>query len=740
MNSDPRDQELRYAKPLDDQTLLAYFNRCHEDSSDFFSPWREKLPKLFSMYGGRMLSQQDRKYLKSLQKPEIEFNFALGTLNAILGQDMANRSEVIYRGEALGYPHGYIADWSTQLGMHYLGRCRSLMHEWDAAHEMLVAGYGWAAGFLNVNVIPMRPVLERVHCWEMFPDPNATEDNLADARFLIRKRLWSLEEAEARWPDRVDLLRGAGRTFSGLVPPSFPKLWRNDEWRNFSGSANPNARIPIYEFQYKRYEPYVRFWQGDDQNGKFVDVPEPDWKKQMAALGKTAAPDGGPITDKPPGYPYAKECVYRAFIAGQGDTPGEGGVVLQHTKLSVPTFTYNCTTGFKDKNPDSGRVTFFGPASVIYDAQHYINRSLSLIMEIVATSSKGGGFIEQSALTGSIEAFQRDAAKPGFYHVVADGAVSEERIMQKPVGTVPPVISEFLRLCMDALGRLTGVTDYVKGTATSERSNVLISNLQNQSMTLLLPLFEPLGQFRIANGVLLNRIALAHLPVHEIDRVLSAEPVEGLTHTKQLMPVDEPDAPGQADEPDAQPGMMPGQPGAMGDPGAQQQPMAPPPPPQMAEQWVPIKDADGVPITAGALLKQIDPTDYDVTADVGQGSPTMKALFWSVMENSNILQAMQNSGLPIDTFILQMLRFSPLPTAAANKIADELEKATGNRPLDPQTIINALAQLPLQQRGQVLMAAQQQLQQESQQPQANAAPQQAPPPPQGAPQGAPAPA
>lgn len=718
---DPEGQEqLHYAQELDEKTLLAYFDRSHRASSEHFTKWRESIGKLFGMYGGRMLGEKDRQYLKDLQRPEIEFNFALGTLNAILGQDMANRSEVIYRGEDQSWADGYLADWQTQLGMHYLGRCRALMHEWDAAHEMLVAGYGWAGGHLNVNVIPMRPALERVHCWEMFPDPDATEDNLVDARFIIRRRLWSLEEAEARWPAKVEMLRGTAYRRESPTPSIFPKLWRNDEWRKFSGSGTPTAKVPIYEFQYRRYEPYVRFWDGDEQTGQFVDLPEAEWKKRMDALSKTAGPDGQPLAEKPPGYPYAKECVYRAFIAAEGDTPGESnGVVLQHSKLSVPTFTYNCTTGFKDKNPDTGRVTFFGPAAVIYDAQHYINRSLSLILEIVATSSKGGGFIEQSALTTSPAAFQRDAARPGFFHIVADGAVSEKRIMVKQATSVPPVISEFLRLCMDALGRLTGVTDWVKGTATSERSNVLINNLQNQSMTLLLPLFEPLGQFRIANGVLLNRIALAHLPVHEIDRVLGAEPVEGLTHTKQLV----------AAEPEGEE-----DPAAMGAPGM---PPQEPQPTQLVEKWVPMKDATGKPLSAGALLKQSDPTDYDVSADVGQGSPTMKSLFWSVMEQSTILQAMKDSGLPVDTFILQMLRYSPLPTAAANKIADELERATGKRPMEPQSLLNALSLLDPQTRMQVLQAAQAQLQQETAQQQGAGA---MPPPQPGAPAAAPMPA
>src|SRR6185503_12233934 len=122
-------EQLHFNKKLDDASLLRYFWQCFEDSKTYFGAWREKIPKLFAMYGGRMLSEADRAYLKSVRQPSIEFNFALGTLNAILGQDMANRSEVVFRGEDLSWADGHLADWMTQAGKHFMGRCRGLMHE-----------------------------------------------------------------------------------------------------------------------------------------------------------------------------------------------------------------------------------------------------------------------------------------------------------------------------------------------------------------------------------------------------------------------------------------------------------------------------------------------------------------------------------------------------------------------------------------------------------------------------------
>ncbi len=661
----------QYGKKLSDPELLRFFWQCKEDSEGYFAAWRTRLSKLFAMYGGRMLGPSERRYLELIKQPSIEFNFALGTLNAILGQDMANRSEVIFRGEDISWADGAQADWMSQLAKHYMNRCKGLPQEWDALHEALCSGYGWAEGFLNVNVIPLRGEIKRVHCWEMLPDPDATADNLTDMRFLIRRRQWSLEEAQARWPGKRGLL-GAAAQPARDIPSSFPAAWRHDEWRKLSLS-DPKLGIDVYEFQYRRYEPYVRFW--DAETNGWLDLPEADWRKKMKALERVVGEDGETPDEKPDGYPYAKECFYRAFIAGEAGGGGVGGVVLQHSKLQVPSFTYNCVTGFKDKDPNTGRCMFFGPAQVIYDAQHYINRMMSLTLEIVATSSKGGGFIERSAIDGSPAEFQRNNARPGFWHTVADGAITEKKIMPKVTQAVPPVISEFLRLCMDALGRLTGVTDYVKGTSTQERSNVLISNLQQQSMTLLLPLFEPLQAFRVNNGVLLLRVILANLPAQEIDRILGAEPIEGLTHMKQMVV----------------------------DPETQQE----------SEEVVPIlqKDSAGndipdAPVTAGWLLKQRDPLEYDVSADVGQASPTMKFMVWNVFSQTELLQIMKEAGMPIEAIMPRLLRYLPIPTEMAQKLADDLEAATGNRPLDPQQILEALTALHPADRLQIIQQAQ----------------------------------
>lgn len=683
-------EQPQFGVTLGDEALLRYFWQCYEDSKSHFSGWRQRLPRLFAMYGGRMLTDLDRAYLKSVRQPSIEFNFALGTLNAILGQDMANKSEVTFRGEDLSWADSFQADWMTQLGKHYMGRCHGLTQEWDALHEMLCTGYGWANGYLNVNVIPLRGEVERVHCWEMYPDPDASADCLTDMRFLIRERQWSLEEAQAHWPK-------ASRSMAGMMAPGrptpswFPRVWRTDEWRRVKGVGDPLERLLIREFQYKRFEPYVRFW--DATTSSFLDVPEAEWRRRMSAVSKTAGEDGMP-QEKPESYPYAKECHYRAFIACEGGgTPASGGVVLQHDKLTVSSFTYNCVTGYKDKDPEKGRVVFFGPAQVIYDAQHYINRALSLILEIIATSSKGGGFIERGALDSSVQQFERDQAIPGKFHVVADGAVSEKRILQKQPQAIPPIISEFLRLCMDALGRLTGVTDFVKGTATSERSNVLVSNLQQQSMTLLLPLFEPLQQFRIRNGVLLLRILLKHLPPQELDRVLGAEPVEGLTHEKQL----------KIDPETGQP--MVDQTTGL---------------PTQETELVPItqKDAEGndiagpdgdpLLVTAGYLLKQRDPLEYDVTADVGQASPTMKFMVWNVFSQTELLQIMKEAGMPVEAIMPRLLRYLPIPADMAQKLADDLEEATGKRPLSPQEILEGLSALHPAERMQIIQQAQMQ--------------------------------
>lgn len=658
-------KEPRYGKKYSDDDLLSWMEECYQDSSEHFSDWRTNLSRLFSMYGGKTLSETDRQYLRATNRPEIEFNYCLGTLNAILGQDISNKSEVVFRGQDLGPNDQVLGEWLTSGVRRAHQVCKGHMHEWEALWELLVTGYGWSRGFLDVNRPTVLPAIQRAPCWEMYPDPDATSTNLSDMRWLIRERRWTVESIEARWPKKAQEVIDRAAT-GDLQLATHPHPYRKDEWRRMVETGSiMRQRVTVREFEYKRLEPYLRYW--DRETEELAEIEESRAEERWKALEAVGQKRPEQV------FPYARECFYRAHAVAAGNGKG---IALDHEKLNVPSFTYRCSTGFRFQNPETGRVVFFGPASVIADAQNYINQSLRLILELVSTSSKGGGFIEESAIKSSPAQFQQDQAKPGYWHVVADDAVSQKKILLKPTQAVPPVVGEFLRLCVDAISTLTGVTDWVKGTATQERSNVLITNMQEQSITMLMPLLEPVKEWRVANGVLMARLFL-QLPDQVINRLIGDEPIEGLTHAKvpnpgtgamEMIPLDIDGQPIQVDPETGQP--------------------------------------MGMPATPAALIKRnADPLLHDVVADVGQASPTMKMAVWQVFIQTNLIGTLMEAGIPIDAILPRLIRYLPLPSDMAQSLASDLEARMGQAPQGPEQILQMLAEIHPQERMAIIQQA-----------------------------------
>lgn len=668
--------DLEYGEPLSDADLVDYFWSIFPASKDHFDPIWEESETLYKTYYGDTLSEQDATWLIETKRPPISFNFVSGTIDTIVGSDMADRKEVVFRGADMSDFDGIKAEWITRILRHQMNKTKALRHQSDAFFDMLITGYGFAEVFLDSSKIPVPVALKRVQPWEMFPDPDATEDNLTDARFMIRVRKWMVEEVQARWPKMAREVADAITT--NQVPTTTPKPSISGHWKEV---ASPTLRkgVTVYHLVYRRYEPRVAF--EDPETGEIVKMRPREFEERQdqaqAAFQAAMEQWSSMPTIEPPPSPddflvaeyeeFPSETFYSAHLLGNKE---EGnGIVLEHRELSVPMFPYRCVTGYKLKDTTENRVRFFGPAKKIYDPQLYLNKSLQVWLDILARGSKGGGFINRELVKGNEGKFIKEQSIPGMWHVV-DGEVTAENLQFKPVQPTPSGYENFLNLCMDAISRVSLVTDWVKGTAQQERSNVLISNLQQQAMTGLNPLFDPLAQFREECGTLVAKLMLKHLPDRDLNRMLGeVEPVEGLTHEMA---------------PDPETG-------------------------EASLQPIMVQDEGGEmrPVTPADLLRQVDPFEYDIAVDVGQASSTQKQSVWQIFIQTGLLQQLIEMGVPMETILPQLIRYLPLPSTMAKKMADELEEQMEQAQAmrTEEGLIEALAQMPPEEQIRILEAA-----------------------------------
>lgn len=649
-------ERLEYRDELDDEGLVEFFWHRFTAAREWWEPIHEAGGKMYAMYAARSLGKKDEAYLKATDRIAIDVPFAKGIVDTIVGADQAQRPEPQFEPVDKAPTDAVLADWLTRV-VRYL-RLKSDGHrkETSAYKDMLVTGYGFGEAYLNVKRMPVRPFEGHIEVEQMFPDPDAREPNLTDARFFIRRVEWPLDEVQARWWEKRDEIKSG--VAAGSIARAAPTRSQEGRWSRGAvpgGPAKSSDKVTVYEFQYKRPTPRVVYF--DPEKRKMVDESHDMYserKKELdaradaemmvyeadlaAGLAQSAPPPApARITDE---QPYDGETWFRCFLLGNAAT--NKGMVLERKELTVNEPTIKCVTGYEDKDYDAGRTRFFGILHVIKDPQIYLNKALSTFLEIMARNAKGGQTVEKRALgKTTLDDYRKMQALPGGIKVVEDGAVAEGWIKDDPIVQTPGGFEKVIQLMIDLHSLLTGVSPALQGTLTSERSNVFISNLQEHGLQMLLPIREPRTAFTAAVGHLLAGLVVYHMPYEEIDKVLGDVHDEGLDllYTMQPDPLGGPDAevPNLSDEIDPETG-------------------------------------EPLPVTAGMLLKDPRLLEYDVSTDVGAATASHKQDVGRFFQQHGFFdQVSKVSPEAAEALLPDIVRYSPLPGGVAEKRARDIE-------------------------------------------------------------------
>lgn len=683
-------QEPSFGESLSEKDFLERAYQRLSRSKDWFNPVWEEGRSMWDMYAGESFSELDRQYLKETKRPVIDPPFAAGLIDTVVGAEMGQQTETVFRGVDDEFEDQVIGDWITALTRNGYALCSAHRHLMDAYKDTLVVGYGFTTTFMNVRKVPIRPQIKALNFWTVFPDPDAVEQNLEDAQYFFIESKWPLQDAQARWssPDQRKALEGAYAS-ADTPPASLPQTIRG------TGSTTSRQGVEIYEYQYRLAQAccvYVDPETGEQKNvtreeydSRVAELDaqnraaEKEYQERLSAweaiqeaqlaeipLSYDATPS--PTPQSPPPEPpqpilideeavhhYNGDRFYRAFIAGRD---AKTGALLENKEITEGEFTIKADTGYPWKKPKEERVRFYGMMRKVYDIQIWWSKALAGWIELLSRKIKDGGFIEKSAFESSEDAakFVKNSSIPGMFHMLADGGIG--RIKINPPVTGEPGLAELWNMLTEMFGMVSGVSRGLQGTLTQDRSNVLVSNLQEQGLQMLMPIRAPRTAFVMACGRLFAKMTLNHLPAEEIDRILGVQKVEGMTVQKQADPEtgEEIEVPIPSSEtgPDGQP----------------------------------------VPLTAGRILKQADIMDYDVTVDVAVATTTQKLATWQIMNQHGMADVLAQN-LPGEIWLPSFLRNAPLPGSVSKEMADKAEAyfASQKKEGTPQGVMESFQKL-----------------------------------------------
>ena len=457
-----------------------WFRECESAREE----WAGEAKECFDFEAGHQWDPEDLKKLQEEQRPAITFNRTRPVVNAVSGAEVTNRQEVQYIPRELndrGASEVFMAaaEWVRD-------SCDAADEESDAFRDKLIGGMGWTNTRLDFETDPDGMiVVERVDPFEMWWDHNAKRRNLKDARYVMRVKDVPLMEARAEFPGKEDHELDASWAADygsdmehGPHDQNAAKEYRGDQPKQ---ESDDKRRVRIVEVQWWDYKTVWRV--KDPATEQLKAVSDEDYKiiKENASLAGVKIKA---VKQKVRAYK-------QAFI---------GEVVLSEDDNAVDEFTYQCMTGYRDRN----RNVWSGIVSASLDPQRWANKWLSQTLHIMNSGAKGGLYVEEGA-TKDIRKLEEKFAQPGPVLQLANGGLT--KIKERTQTQMPTGFEKAMEWGIVAIRDSTGVSVEAQGLADRQQAGVLEMQRKQATLTILATLFDSLRLYRKRQGrVLLEMI------------------------------------------------------------------------------------------------------------------------------------------------------------------------------------------------------------------------------------------
>lgn len=482
-----KDPELQAIE--DDAALLATIQARYKAAREkrggkTGTGWAAEAKTMFDFYASRQWSEDDIASLESQQRPVITFNRAAVLIDAVVGYEVNNRQETRYIPRTQG--DAKVNEEITQGSKFFRDECDAEFEESDAFRDMLICGMGWTNDRLDQAANPDYDLVrERVDPFEMMWDPSAIKPNLADARFLMRKKWMAKDECRQLFPDFDEDAQIAEWLADDAEDDDNEGGGHNNPRNHYKGAGadeqGANRDIPTLEYQWMVLED--RWEVEHPETKKKIYLDDEKLAAEKATFEKLV-----PLGMKPP--KKVKKAIYRrAFVCN-------GEIARRDDPAPFPNgFSYHCITGMRDRN----KGHWFGMMRRMKDPQEWSNKWLAQTLHILNSGAKPGYDIEEGAVK-DIAAFESKAAKPGAVNVFAADAMRSQRMKYRNPPVMPAGFDKLIEYANKSFGDVTGVNQELLGMADREQPGVLEYQRKQSAVTLLAPLFDSLRRYRKISG------------------------------------------------------------------------------------------------------------------------------------------------------------------------------------------------------------------------------------------------
>ncbi|MBO6901382.1 MAG: phage portal protein [Rhizobiaceae bacterium] len=452
------------------------FRQWYIPDRDKAQAWREEAKEDFDFVASRQYSEDEEKTLIKRKRPVVVFNRIGPIIDAITGYEIGNRREVRYIPREMGdvKPNELLTgagQWFRDEG--YGSYADSAMFA-----SAVICGMGWTETRLNLSDGPNpKPVIEEIDPFEMVWDRDARQRNLKDARRVWRVRRLPTAEAKAMFPgfDKNELHAGWTEVNSEA-----------DLKRAHEPTGEPDdGYVTIVQCQWIEKEEY--YLAEDPTTGQEAEFTPEEYSQANKRLKML-------IGMEMQGVKFKRKVRKQAFF---------GEVVLSYGPAPCnDEFSLQCVTAKFDRN----KGTWYGVVRAMKDPQRWANKWLAQMMHIMNSNAKGGIMAEKGAFADPRTA-QREWSQPDSVTIMADGAISGQKVKEKPQGQFPIGFQQLTEFAISSIRDVSGVSVELLGMREADQAASLEMQRRQAGMTILQPLFDGLKLYREMQG----RVVLYYL-------------------------------------------------------------------------------------------------------------------------------------------------------------------------------------------------------------------------------------
>lgn len=404
-----------------------------------------KADKCDNFFVGNQWLQEDLNALELAKRPALTINKILSTLSTIFGEQIQNRTEVLFRPQ-----NGAPAEVADALSKVWMQIAQNNQLQWirsDVFADGMVRSRGFYDVRLDFNDSMQGEVrISQLNSKNVVVDPDAEEydpDHWNDVfitKWLTHQDiaiLYSEDDAEylknkegSSFPYGYDSIERVRDRFAGSIPLG--------GYYGLADDAGVRRNIRVLERQYRMLDKQLHFV--DVKSGDMRPVPE-DWDREKIAalLDKT----GGAISTTKKLVKRIRWTVTADNVVLHDDwSPYKHFTVVPY----FPFFRYGKTVGAVEN---------------LISPQEILNKASSQELHVINTTANSGWTIEENSLVNmSVEELELSGAKTGLVLEYRKGSQPPEKIAPNQV---PSGLDRVTFKAEEHIKTISGVSDSMQG-------------------------------------------------------------------------------------------------------------------------------------------------------------------------------------------------------------------------------------------------------------------------------------